>query len=161
MNKPQTSKLLNKIKGYYNSQFFIDDYVIETWSDMMEKYDLEDAEERLIEHLKEYPNQVPKPHTFIKGMLTKEQKEARKNSGYLISCNLCGRWFNLQEYDEHYGKCLDIQYLASIAKQKDENITRKDLENVREEVFNKLMNKYAPKENAKKWLKGVRYENEV
>lgn len=145
MNKAETNKLLNKIKGYYNSQFFIDEYVIDAWVETLEPYDFEDAEEHIKEYLKENPDIAPKPHTFIKGMLTKKQKEARKNSDYLVSCNLCGKWMSLQEYDAHYGRCLDIQYLLSVAKQKGEEYTREDLENCRSEVIDKLLNKYPPK----------------
>jgi hypothetical protein len=145
MKKTETTKLLNKIKGYYNSQFFIDDFVLDAWAETLEPYDFEDAEEHIKEYLKEYPDIAPKPHTFIKGMLTKEQKEARKNSGYLVSCNLCGKWMSLQEYDDHYGRCLDIQYLLSVAKQKGEEYTREDLEQCKPEVIDKLLNKYPPK----------------
>lgn len=145
MKKSEINKLLNKIKGYYNSQFFIDEFVTEAWIESLEPYDFEDAEEHIKEYLKEYPDIAPKPHTFIKGMLTKEQKEARKNSGYLVSCNLCGKWMSLQEYDDHYGRCLDIQYLLSVAKQKGEEYTREDLEQCKPEVIDKLLNKYPPK----------------
>lgn len=62
-----------------------------------------------------------------------------------IECNLCHRWMKIQEYDDHYGKCLDIQYLVSVAKKKGENFTREDLENCRQEVIDKLLAKYPPK----------------
>ena len=145
MNKTQVNKLVNKIKGYYNSQFFIDDYVLDAWFEQLEPYDLEDAEEHIKEYLKEYPDIAPKPHTFIKGLLTHEQKIARRDSSYLIGCNLCGKWLTNEEYDSHYGRCLDIQYLLSVAKQKGEKFTREDLENCRPEVIDKLLAKYPPK----------------
>ena len=145
MTKNEVKKLINKIKGYYNNQFFIDDYVLGAWCECLEPYDYEDAEEHIKEYLKEYPDIIPKPHTFIKGMITRQQKEARKNSDYLVSCNLCGKWMSLQEYDDHYGRCLDIQYLLSVAKQKGEEYTREDLEQCKPEVIDKLLNKYPPK----------------
>ena len=155
MNKTETKKLTNLIKGYYNSEFFIDDYVLQAWFDTLEPYDYEDAEEHIKEYLKENPDIAPKPHTFIKGMLTKEQKQARKNSDYLVNCNLCGKLMSLQEYDDHYSRCLDIQYLVSVAKQKGEEYTREDLEQCRPEVIDKLLNKYPPKKvewNARKCI---------
>lgn len=155
MNKTETKKLTNLIKGYYNSEFFIDDYVLQAWFDTLEPYDYEDAEEHIKEYLKENPDIAPKPHTFIKGMLTKEQKQARKNSDYLVNCNLCGKLMSLQEYDDHYGRCLDIQYLVSVAKQKGEEYTREDLEQCRPEVIDKLISKYPPKKvewNARKCI---------
>ena len=35
MKKTEVSTLLNKIKGYYNSQFFIDDFVMDAWTDTL------------------------------------------------------------------------------------------------------------------------------
>ena len=63
-----------------------------------------------------------------------------------VECNLCHRWLKIAEYDEHYGKCLDIAYLESIAKQKGEVFTREDLENCRQDIIDKLLAKYPPKQ---------------
>jgi hypothetical protein len=71
-----------------------------------------------------------------------------KNTNYTIQCNLCGRWMSVQEYDAHYERCLDIQYLLDIAKQKGEQYTREDLENCRTGVIDKLLEKYPPKKIA-------------
>ena len=61
-----------------------------------------------------------------------------------VNCNLCGRLMTVYEYDRHYDKCLDIEYLVSIAKQKKEDYIRKDLENCRPAVIEKLLEKYPP-----------------
>ena len=61
-----------------------------------------------------------------------------------IQCNLCGRWMKIPMYDLHYNRCLDIQYLVSVAKQKGEEFTREDLENCKSEVIDKLLLKYPP-----------------
>lgn len=145
MTKNETKKLLNKIKGYYNSQFFIDEYVIEAWCESLEPYDLEDAEEHIKDYLKEYPDTPPKPHVFIKDLYTHEEKKRRNESDYSVNCNLCGKWMSLQEYDNHYDRCLDIQYLLSVAKQRGENFTREDLEICKPEIIDKLIAKYPPK----------------
>ena len=146
MTKNETKKLLNKIKGYYNSQFFIDDYIIETWLETLEPYDYQDTEEHIKTYLKEFPDIPPKPHTFIKGLLTHEEKIALRNSKYTIQCNLCGRWISLEQYDAHYGRCLDIEYLESVAKQKGEKFRRVDLEECKQEVIDRLLAKYPPKQ---------------
>ena len=62
-----------------------------------------------------------------------------------VECNLCHRWMKIQEYEDHYGKCMDIEYLLSIAKQKKELYTREDLENCRQDIIDKLLAKYPPK----------------
>lgn len=148
MNKVETNKLLNKIKGYYNSQFFIDEYVIEAWCESMKPYDLEDAIEHLQSYLKDFPDTPPKPHTFKSGLYTPEQKKLMSNTNYTIECNLCHRWMTMSDYEAHYDRCLDIQYLLSVAKQKGEKYTREDLENCKSIVIDKLLEKYPPKKMA-------------
>jgi len=61
-----------------------------------------------------------------------------------VECNLCHRWMKIRDYDIHYEKCMDIEYLVSVAKQKGENFDRQDLENCRKEVIDKLLKKYPP-----------------
>ncbi len=151
MTKQETSKLLNNIKGYYNNQFFVDEYVIEAWAETMEPYDLEDAIKHIQDYLKEYPDEAPKPHIFKRGMLTHDEKMRLKNSDFTVECNLCHRWMPLEEYENHYDKCLDIQYLISVAKQKGEDLTRQDLENQPDRVLNGLIAKYPPEKPDTEW----------
>lgn len=151
MTKNETKKLLNTIKGYYNNQFFVDEYVIDAWYQTMQPYDLEDAIEHIQSYLKENPDTLPKPHTFTKRLYTHDEKEMIRNSKFTVECNLCHRWMSLEEYDNHYGKCLDIQYLISVAKEKGENITREDLENTRQDIIDRLLQKYEPKVESGVW----------
>lgn len=146
MNKTEAKKLTDKIKGYYNSQFFVDDYVLEAWYETMKPYDLDDAIEHIQTYVKDYPDIPPKPHTFKRGLYTHEEKMRIKNSDFTVQCNLCGRWMSLDDYDSHYDKCLDIQYLESVAKQKGEAFTREDLENQPDRVIDALLSKYQPKQ---------------
>lgn len=157
MMKSETKKLLNKIKGYYNSQFFIDEYVIDAWDDTMKEYTLEDAEEHITKYLKEFPDTPPKPHTFIKGLLTREQKIQLANEKYFVECNLCHKWMGLNQYDEHYGKCLDIEYLVNVAKEKGQSITRKELEGCKKEIIDRLIEKYKPTEE-QNWFRSMQNE---
>ena len=144
MTKNEITKLLNTIKGYYNSQFFIDEFVISAWNDCLKDYDINDAIEHIQDYIKEYPDTPPRPHTFRSGLLTIEEKEKRKNAKYTVECNLCHRWMSLEEYEEHYGKCLDIQYLLSVAKQKHFKTSREELENQKSGVIENLIKKYPP-----------------
>lgn len=65
----------------------------------------------------------------------------------IVECNLCRKWMTLDQYDNHYDKCLDLTYLIRIAKQQGKEIPREDLENAKPELIERLMNKYKPKEN--------------
>lgn len=159
MKKTDTNILLNKIKGYYYD-FYFDDYVLDVWYETLKSYDYEDAEEHIKEYVKNYPEVPPRPHTFKNGLYTPEEKERMKNTNYTIQCNLCGRWMDLTTYDRHYDRCLDIQYLVSVAKQKGESLTREDLENCKAGVIEKLLEKYPPKEMSFESLKEFIENNE-
>lgn len=144
MNKVETKKLISIIKGYYNNQFFVDEFVTQAWIDTMEHYDLDDSIEHLKEYLKEYPDTPPKPHIFIKGMLTIKQKQSHED--LIVACQSCGKWLNLSEYDSHYDRCLTIDYLYRIVKEKGANITREELEQYPQDTIDKLYRKYEPTE---------------
>ncbi len=86
--------------------------------------------------------------------MDKQEKKAPKVVDYendRVYCRMCGRWMKVLEFDEHYGKCLDIQYLISVAKEKGENITREDLENTRQDIIDRLLQKYEPKVDNELW----------
>lgn len=144
MNKNETKKLTNLIKGYYNTQFFIDDYVLQAWYEQLKPYEYDDAIDHLQTYLKTFPDIAPKPHTFIRGLLTPEEKQKYKHTDIRVACQLCGRWMPLNEYDEHYGKCLDISYLVMVAKQNGQDITREDLEEYPQSTIDRLLKKYEP-----------------
>jgi len=128
MNKTETTKLINKIKGYYNSQFFIDSDVIDAWYETMKPYDLEDAIEHIQYYLKDNPDTPPKPHTFKKNLYTHEEKMRIKNSKYTVRCQMCDKWMALEDYDNHYDKCLEIDTLIKLYKKEGKDITREQLE---------------------------------
>lgn len=146
MNKTEVKKLTNIIKGYYNNQFFVDDYVLEAWYEIMKPYELDDAIKHIQTYIKDFPDIPPKPHTFKSGLYTPEEKEKMKNTNYTIECNLCHRWMTMSDYETHYDRCLDISYLVDIAKQKGESYTREDLENCKPGVIDRLLEKYPPKQ---------------
>lgn len=62
-----------------------------------------------------------------------------------VECNLCHRWMKIDEYDYHYEKCLDVEYLVNVAKQKGEAFEREDIEDCRQDIIDKLLRKYPPK----------------
>lgn len=144
MNKPETKKLLDTIKGYYNSQFFIDEYVTKAWIDSMEPYDLDDAIEHLQKYLKERPDVPPKPHTFKQGLYTHEEKMRIKNSDYTVECNMCHRWMSYGGYEEHYERCLLIKSLLVVLNDAGQHVTEDDLEKYDIQTLSKVWDKYVP-----------------
>ena len=57
----------------------------------------------------------------------------------------------LEENDSHYGKCLDIEYLVNVAKERGQEITRQDLEEYPQTTIDKLLKKYEPKKAQLTW----------
>jgi len=159
MTKAETQKLTSIIKGYYNSQFFVDEFVINAWYEELKEYELQDAMDHIKKYLKQFPDTAPKPHTFTKGLLTREERQKLANEKYFVECNLCHKWMGMSEYDEHYGDCLNIEYLINVAKEKGEEITRKELEHCRKEVLDRLYEKYKPTNT---WMpKGINESNNI
>lgn len=143
MNKIETKKLLNTIKGYYNSLFYIDEYVLTAWSEEFKNYDLEDCIEHLKKYLKEYPDIPPKPHTFKRGLLTPEEKKTLREHNCSVNCNLCHKLMTLEEYDNHYDRCLSTKYLIKrIEEEKGVVPEYNEIFYLPSEKFNGLYQKY-------------------
>lgn len=137
MTKTEVMKLLNKIKAYYPS-FYIEDYVVDTWNEILEPYDYEDGLERLKEYAKEEPTRTPQPQTFIKGMFTPEEK-AEAEEDYIVDCNLCGKTMLLSQFEEHSKKCLLCKALETKAKDSGKDITYEEFMRM---PYEKLDNTY-------------------
>jgi len=145
MKKEQANDIIKKIKAYYY-YFELDKDSIKIWTDKMLPYSFEDVDRKIEEHIiGEERQNPPKVQDLIRHLLTEEQK-AKSKDDYIVQCRLCKRWLPLKEHDEHYDRCLSIEYLVSVAKQKGEEFTREDLENCREDILNRLYEKYKPQE---------------
>lgn len=143
MERDEAKRLISKIKAYYYYFSLDKDSLIE-WNNRLKDYDYQDVDNRLMDHLKgENAKDIPQLHFLIRNLLTVEQKRKQKKE-YIVECNLCHRWMSLSEYDAHYDKCLTVEYLVNTAKAKGESITRKEIENCRQEVIDKLYKKYPP-----------------
>lgn len=145
MTKEQASQITKKIKAYYY-YFELDKDSQKIWIDKLLPYSFEDVDKKIEEHITgEERQNPPRVQDLIRFLLTEEQK-AKSKDDYIVNCNLCGRQMTLKEYDNHYDRCLSIEYLVNISKQKGQDITRKEIENCKEEVLNKLYEKYKPQE---------------
>lgn len=147
MTKEQANDITKKIKAYYY-YFELDKFSLKIWIEKLLPYSYEDVDRKVEEHIKGEDRQnPPRVQDLIKDIYTEEEKE--KNTGnYTIECNLCHRWMTYEDYEAHYDKCLDISYLVDVAKQKGESFTRQDLENCRDGVIERMIEKYPPKKIA-------------
>ena len=144
MNKTETKKLLSKIKGYYNNQFFVDEFVVDAWCETMQPYDLEDAIEHIQEYLKMFPDTPPKPHTFKKGLHTHDEKVRIANSHMTVWCKYCKQWMSDADFDSHYDKCFEIETLLKFYKKEGKNITREQLEPYSVSALDKGLKHFIP-----------------
>ena len=135
MKKNEVMKILNKIKSYYPNQFFLEDYIVDTWIERLQPYTFEDGLERLEEHLKDNPTKVPQPHIFTKGMLTPKEKE-QVEKDYIIDCNLCGKTILYSNYEEHYKKCLLCKALELKAQESNKDLHYNDFTRIPYEKLN-------------------------
>lgn len=146
MTKSEVAKFMSKIRGCYPNQFFLEDDVINEWTNRLEPYDKEDVERKFEEHLKGEMKEKPPMVHYLTNYIKTHEEKYKYDGEYKVSCNLCGKWMTMSQYDSHYDRCLSIEYLLDQAKQKGENIKRRDIENCREDVLNKLYEKYKPQE---------------
>ena len=148
MTKNETIELIKKIKVYYPI-FKIDEFGLEEWSKQLQNYDLADVVNKFEEHLKgSKSDEPPKLHFITKYLRTTEEKERMRNVEYTIQCNLCKRYMTPLEYEEHYDKCLAIQTLLMIYKDKGDNITREMLEQYNLNRLESLLDNHLPKINS-------------
>lgn len=111
MKKNEVNEILKRIKSNY-SDFVIDDYKTNEWNKELKDYDFEDVMKKVEEHMRseEYGKFPPKLYFLTKYLQTTVQKNTKTN--YLLQCNICGEYIPEQIYDEHYQRCMDVDYIV-------------------------------------------------
>ena len=89
--------ILKRIQSYYSS-FIIDDFKTKEWYNELKKFDYDDVNKKLEEHMRsaDYGTYEPKLFYLTKYLKTKEEKEAKTD--YYCSCTICGKYFKLLFY---------------------------------------------------------------
>lgn len=143
MNNQQIKELLEKIDIHYNTEYSKNKNLIKEWTKELRKYDSEDINRRLEEHLKgEFSNSSPKLYYLTKGLFTPEQKIQMTN--IFTNCNICGKEVNVKNYDEHYEKCSHIDFIKiNVKKYCNQDINIEEYWNMNEEELKKRWEKIA------------------
>lgn len=115
MKKNNVVEILQRIKSNYQD-FVVDDYKKNEWYRELKDYDFEDVMKKVEEHMRseEYGKFPPKLYFLTKYLQTTAQKNSKTN--FLLECSICGKYVPEKEYDEHYGRCMDISYIDHILK---------------------------------------------
>lgn len=110
MEFKETKMILKRIQSYYPS-FMLDDYKIKEWHSELKKYDYDDVNRKLEEHMRstEYGSYEPKLYFLTKFL--KPSVDKNKNEAYLIECPFCGEYIRDEEYDKHYDRCSSIEFI--------------------------------------------------
>lgn len=116
MTYSDTKEVLKRIKSNYQS-FINDDYVLKEWYKELKDYDIEDVMNKLEEHMRssEFGSNIPKLYFLTKYLKKTEEKGIVEK--YFLQCKFCSKFIPEKEFDEHYERCLDVEYITRIRKQ--------------------------------------------
>lgn len=110
MELKDVKTILTRIKVNYPT-FVNDDYTRSEWYKELKDYSLDDVMDKLEQHFRseQYGNSIPKVY-FLTKYLTKEKEKGKKIFG-LLQCNICHKFIDMDEYDNHFARCSSIDYL--------------------------------------------------
>lgn len=157
--------ILKRIDLNYNTNYYDNKPIIEEWYKDLIKYDYEDVDKALDRYMK-FDNSIypPKRNAILRGLKTKEQKFRESNLRTI--CPLCFRNVQINDFNNHYGRCLDLEFIEknvkkyldkSIDYDKYYNMSDDDLEKqvikISKIIYEKTTNE-AMKNYIKKYLEG-------
>lgn len=145
MEKRETIEFMNRIKSHYQ-EFIVDDFKIKEWHKELSKYDLEDVNQRLDEHLKssEFGEYIPKLFFLTKYLIP--SKDKGKIRHYIIRCQLCNKEIPDGEYDNHYRRCSSASTIVrDMKKYFNLTVDYQQLMLMKHEDFEKAYNRYLTK----------------
>ena len=118
--------ILKRIQVNYPS-FVVDSYTQSEWYKELKDYDLEDVMKKLEEHMRseQYGNNLPKVYFLTKYLRT--TKEKQKVEKYRLQCTICGKFIPEDEYDKHFERCLDVDYIVKKRKELFDEDTSEEL----------------------------------
>ena len=110
MERKDVQTILKRIKTNY-SDFVLDDYTTSEWYKELKDYDLEDVMDKLEQHFRseQYGSQPPKVYFLTKYLV--KTKDKNKNENIKVYCPICKGIVDLKEFNEHYDRCLSVEYL--------------------------------------------------
>ena len=149
MEFTETKMLLKRISSNYPS-FICDDYKLREWHNELKKYDFDDVNKKLEEHMRssEYGAYEPKLYFLTKYLKTVQDKTKKEN--FSICCEFCGEYVPMDKFDKHYDRCSSIDYInrqsllrdgKEIDKNKYLNMSDEDFENFYDKLLQSVYNR--------------------
>ena len=103
----------------------------------------EDVNNKLEQHLRNetYGESIPKLYFLTKYLIPTEQKGIKKE--YNVYCPICGKYVNLEQYEDHYVKCNRTKLMVDdIKTYYNQNLDFDKIINLSDESYEKLYKKY-------------------
>jgi len=140
MEKNETMSILSKIKTNY-TDFSVNEETINNWHEVLKDYSYFDIEDKLKEYLKTDNDKPPRLNHLTNGIKTLIEKYDKSNN-YIVWCNLCNRPMTLKNYNDHYGRCLQVETLWRKSIQLGKEIPRDEMSQFGQDILDKLEEKY-------------------
>lgn len=143
MTSTAVNLILKRIDLNYGTNYYDNTQIIEEWYRDLRKYDYPDVDKALDRYMKNdtgfYP---PKRNVILRGVKTSEQKY--KESNLKTFCPICFKAVGMLEYERHYHRCMDIEYIATnVKKYLNKEIDYKKYCSMSEEELNKKFDQIA------------------
>ena len=143
MNKSDVLDILNKIKTNYQD-FLIKEDTFDNWYEVLKDYPFLEIDGKLNDYLRTDNDKPPRLNHLTNGVKTIAQKYNSINNDY-VWCNMCQKKMTFKQYEDHYGRCLQVKTLWKKAKELNKDITREEVEKYSDETLDKLEEKYIEK----------------
>lgn len=140
MEKNETMSILSKIKTNY-TDFSVNEETINNWHEVLKDYSYFDIEDKLKEYLRTDNDKPPRLNHLTNGIKTLIEKYDESNN-YIVWCNLCKRQMTFKNYNEHYGRCLQVETLWKKSIQLGKEIPRDEISQFGQDILDKLEEKY-------------------
>lgn len=111
MTKNEVKTFMLRVKSYYQS-FIIDEFKTNEWFNALKDYDNSEVNKRFEEHLQSetYGQYIPQI-SYLTKFLKKVGEKKETPADIFINCSICGKRLSLQEQENHYDRCHDIDYI--------------------------------------------------
>lgn len=143
MSLEQTDELIEKIRMHRPSflghldKSGISKIKVE-WHRILEPYSYVDVEKKLDEYFRDSENFGKYPDAYYLCRFLKTEEEKSHFVDISVRCQICNELVDYTEYDNHYSRCLSVDYIVRKRKQFfDKETDRKKLMSMNEKDFEK------------------------
>lgn len=115
MERIEVKKVLDKIKAFRQS-FDNTSSTMEAWCKILEPYRYEDVDKKLDEYFRESSNFGQYPDAYYLTKYLKTEEELSKTQEVITRCQICNKEMPFNDLEEHYDRCLSIDYVYRSAR---------------------------------------------